>query len=477
MADAKKAFTWEEEDKREAANPSAAKSGFTWADVDAKGPSSETLDTLRERSAQPTQFERERSGNQPGQGFISHVRQSIRSMAPADVPSIGDMVKAGAKASLGPLPQMAETGVNAVKEGLAAHGRGHGLPYSTAAGLSSIAGASPERMEAAAARGDTGGVLGEAAVPTAMALAPEATRGIKAIGPAAGDMLRTEEGKLRPSVKTIASVGSGLAGLATGHPSLGLGGLFKGAEIADRIIPGRSLKPVYPGANLPDIGEHYENRGAELNKIRSMNDVLDRRTARDAKAAAKASPPESGPTDAPASSDASVLKIPIPRNLAPGERVGYNASTPRKLLVNNALQGRPGAGEMLRNIGRTPLYVGEEIGNGPKERVSLENIGRSTEPQQIPIPARRIGTANDRPQVQYKPSEKASTLKEPSKDYGPEFEDAQWSEEIRRNQDILRNPRATAEDRQIATERLRDAQERRPLREIRAVANIPELKQ
>src|SRR5262249_13782433 len=67
---------------------------------------------------------------------------------------------------------------------------------------------------------------------------------------------------------------------------------------------------------------------------------------------------------------------------------------------------------------------------------------------------RKTGTANDRPQVKYKPSEKTQTLSEKAKDYGREFNSQEWQEEIRRNEGILRNPNATAEDKQIAGDRL-----------------------
>lgn len=59
----------------------------------------------------------------------------------------------------------------------------------------------------------------------------------------------------------------------------------------------------------------------------------------------------------------------------------------------------------------------------------------------------------------YKPSEKAATMAEPAKNYGPEFNAQQAQEEINRNQAILRNPAATAEDRTVAESRLRDARE------------------
>lgn len=70
----------------------------------------------------------------------------------------------------------------------------------------------------------------------------------------------------------------------------------------------------------------------------------------------------------------------------------------------------------------------------------------------------RVGTANDRPQVTYKPSEKAATMSAERKDYGPEFEAAQREHEIDRNKKILRNSAATDADRADAVARLADLQ-------------------
>jgi len=59
----------------------------------------------------------------------------------------------------------------------------------------------------------------------------------------------------------------------------------------------------------------------------------------------------------------------------------------------------------------------------------------------------------------YKPSEKAGVMSAPRKSLGPEFEAAEQAHEIERNQRILRNPRATAEDKRIAQSRLDEMSE------------------
>jgi hypothetical protein len=78
---------------------------------------------------------------------------------------------------------------------------------------------------------------------------------------------------------------------------------------------------------------------------------------------------------------------------------------------------------------------------------------------QEPARAGVLGSAEPRPQYTYKPSEKAATLSEPRKEYGREFDQAEFQEEIDRNNRILRDPRATEEDKTVARDRLRDAQE------------------
>src|SRR5262249_44202153 len=78
-------------------------------------------------------------GEKPG--FWSHVGQSIKSMGQGPE-SLSDAVKQGLAASTGAAPMIYGAG----KEYLAARQRGHNIPYSAAAGLSTAVGVSPERM-------------------------------------------------------------------------------------------------------------------------------------------------------------------------------------------------------------------------------------------------------------------------------------------------------------------------------------------
>lgn len=154
---------------------------------------------------------------------------------------------------------------------------------------------------------------------------------------------------------------------------------------------------------------------------------------------------------------AKVMRLPIPREPLPGENPGSMASIPRARLLDLARQGRPGAADQLRNVGKTPLFVGESY-PAPRSVESLEHVGGESELKQIERPT---GTANDRPQYIYKPSEKAATMSDKPKYLGPEFDEGQITHDIERSKSILRNPRATAEDRAVAEDRLREMEERR----------------
>lgn len=75
-------------------------------------------------------------------------------------------------------------------------------------------------------------------------------------------------------------------------------------------------------------------------------------------------------------------------------------------------------------------------------------------------PAKEVGAPTAEKTSGYKPSEKAETLAAPRKSLGPEFEAAEVQHEIERNKAIARNPKATAEEKQIAEQRIRDINER-----------------
>jgi hypothetical protein len=149
---------------------------------------------------------------------------------------------------------------------------------------------------------------------------------------------------------------------ATGQPKA-LTKLVLGGERA------RALSEMV--APKDEAGMPYEQKAQNLMRRGREQDALDRQAARQA----KLSPPTPETNaEGVAAPTADVIKVPVPRELQEGEKVGYNASTPRKLLLDNALQGRPGAAEMLRNAGKTPLFVEEGGYAPPKSKMSFGNV-------------------------------------------------------------------------------------------------------
>jgi len=127
-------------------------------------------------------------------GFWNHVGSYLKAQAGTPPETFKDAVMHGLK-QLDPREsvggQIIKTLTGTIpQEFFGARERGHGIPYSTAAGASSAVGVRPEEMEKAAAKGDTSGVLGEAAVPTIMAAAPLITEGALKGGEAAKPAIR-----------------------------------------------------------------------------------------------------------------------------------------------------------------------------------------------------------------------------------------------------------------------------------------------
>jgi hypothetical protein len=164
-------------------------------------------------------------------GFWAHVGQSIRSMAPEDIPSIGDALKQAGIAGLGPGYQAIQALHGAATEYSAARQRGHGVPYSAAAGASTTVGVSPERMEQAAAQGDTAGVLGEAAVPTALALTPLAKDVVAPVGTAFKGAIETA----KPTIVSELNKTHSLSGRAVKYA-------------ADQLLPGPTSEELFQAA-------------------------------------------------------------------------------------------------------------------------------------------------------------------------------------------------------------------------------------
>lgn len=65
-----------------------------------------------------------------------------------------------------------------------------------------------------------------------------------------------------------------------------------------------------------------------------------------------------------------VSVIPEPRPEFPGENPGYMSSVPRSRLVEQANAGKPGAGTMLQNLGKTVIYAPPTGYPGPRVTIA-----------------------------------------------------------------------------------------------------------
>lgn len=120
---------------------------------------------------QPTNFEKERDP-QKQPGVLSTVGGYIKNAVTPQPPSKSDFAMSS---MLGPLPGLVK---NAYQGYTGARSRGHGVPYSMAAGAGADLGVNAPAMEQAADVGNRRAILGEAAVPAAMAVAPVAAEGV-----------------------------------------------------------------------------------------------------------------------------------------------------------------------------------------------------------------------------------------------------------------------------------------------------------
>lgn len=314
-----------------------------------------------------------------------------------------------------------EEGRSAAYRGIAAVGTGLGI--------------NARGMEEAADRGDSAGILGQAAVPAGLALAPAALRlGAKVLPSAEriGLAARTERGAIKPGLRRTAGLAGAGLGHMTGIPGAEVIGYASGGPLADWLIPERPFDvPVKenPGAPLPAADEFYGTRAKDLMTRGRAEDAAQR-------AAAKTS-------------------VTTGSNLS-----NRFVLSPEEWTAKDQIQGIA----TKRAGDRGMLYAG---GLRPGK---LTPAPPTAEPglRPSPTPPQRLGGSPDspspspqglRPSPRYKPGEKATTMSGERRDLGPEFNAQQQQEEINRNNAILRNPKATAEERAIATDRLRDARE------------------
>lgn len=339
----KKTFSWDDFDKSQAAPAAAtptggAKKPFLWSDSDAPGPDPAVMAASKARNAQPTQFEQQR---QPG--YYSNL-------ALQNSPSGADPHNPG-NPNLNAVPQSERGKVNdrALGTQLASIGGG---PFAEAAVTQSVKPLIP------VAKSVVGGLAG------------------KYLGREAGGVVGHPEAGA--TIGGIAGSLYGLTGQKIPSKEEALSFLKTDAERAEEGFLTRGKDMMAARRQQPEAFMSPEETDRAALEARGKDTMAAMRQQPEAFGMTRArgklsvAPPSTPPSpEGVAAPEADVIRVPEPRQLFPGEKVGYNASTPRKLLLDNALQGRPGAAEMLRNAGKTPLFVSEGGYAPPKERITF----------------------------------------------------------------------------------------------------------
>lgn len=312
MADEpKKGFTWEDADKTQAASPaSGGKKPFTWADADASaGPDISSESAMAANPPVP------KLASNP-----SHAAGTPTGAAPVMQQTAHPQAISVANQVTHPLQPNPHASANSPWFEQA-NGQQAGQPFSLNRLLDSPAGKAAHEANVNAAKFGADSMIGtnivgpplariaESHVLPALKALPFAGKVVSAIDEAPGLIGKAARGA------TVGGVTGGTEGLIRGH---GLAGSAKDAAEGagfgaaaglalpaihklsgvEPTVPERpaygpetptegqfrrsakigsaqaaeaeAAKPVFPGASLPSASEFYENRGAELNKIRKM---------------------------------------------------------------------------------------------------------------------------------------------------------------------------------------------------------------
>jgi len=249
-------------------------------------------------------------------------------------------------------------------------------------------------------------------------------------------------------------------GLIPEHPYIGAGiGYRTAPRLVDALMPERGapsapvrttpfpghftedvpVEGAQPGGVFPRSEEFYERRGADLMKRGKEQEALDTKAARKERL-----------SDAIERSGGKATILPegkpAPYRLTPEQVPG------RPQLRSLAKGGVSEAGTELQRRGERVIYEPTGAGGGypgPRSRTTYSGGGWGSEARPVSPREATAKSPGGR-----RASEKATTLSEKPKDLGPEWTEGQRQHEISRNKEILRNPKATAEDRRIAGDRL-----------------------
>jgi hypothetical protein len=319
------------------------------------------------------------------------------------------------------------------------------------AGAGSLFGMSAESAREHARRGEGGSIVGEAAVPTAMAIGgelasqtgaiPRVARAVENAKDVAGTAMRTSEGALRPGIRgTARVVGAGL-GHATGIPFMELAGSQAFPSLVDAFTPERP-------SVLAAREELLRTRALKNPAITAKNPLG----------------PELPPAmdTAPTKSirdvgSGAVAVFPEPKPESTNARPGAMWSIPREELSSAAMRGAPGAGDVLQNTGRTVLYeprgaigTGKSVTRFTSEGVPLQEGLPQGSPTPFGKSIRETASPALRPEVQ-------GLVRSPAMEV-PEWKAQEQSYELQKARDILRNLNATNEERAVADARLKESQ-------------------
>jgi hypothetical protein len=159
-----------------------------------------------------------------------------------------------------------------------------------------VPGLNPAAMKQATSQGDTAGVLGQAAVPAALAASPLAAegvyRGTGAVREGIGGSMYTPEGTLRPGAKILGQAAGGGIGATIGHatgvPEGTLAGAYLGRGAGPWFLqklfpePGDAVAARETAAEAEATNETYEQRAQDVMRRGREQAAIDRQVAKQA---------------------------------------------------------------------------------------------------------------------------------------------------------------------------------------------------
>lgn len=165
----------------------------------------------------------------------------------------------------------------------------------------------------------------------------------------------------------IKTAGKGLGNMRLRAPGPELGSLENPGPMSSlsespnypQILAGRAASRLSAKEALQGVPAESLTKSPSYPKI-----LAGRALARDAAREALETKMQTG--SAPRISKSGVLRIPEPREALPTDTPGYLSSIPRERLPGLAMQGYPGAGELLKNLGKQVIYVMPEDYPGPR---------------------------------------------------------------------------------------------------------------